>query len=117
MSHSWPYMEYIRRAFADFKFIGLIYIGLLDPRHDLIRPSLEDYLRMRSKNLWFVGNAPMRVFKWSPDFSPHALRSLRYGSSSQNFQAFCLLKHLPLRSLRALDRPSSCTRRQKLWFV
>ncbi|KAJ6814503.1 uncharacterized protein M6B38_136875 [Iris pallida] len=67
-----PPMEVIRRAFAGFRFKGPVSVGLIDNRHILIRPSLEvDFMILRSKQLWFVAKAPMRIFKWTSDFSMH----------------------------------------------
>ncbi|KAJ6807327.1 uncharacterized protein M6B38_172025 [Iris pallida] len=70
--HSRPPMEVIRRAFVVFRFEGPISVDLIDDRHILIRPSLEvDFMRLRSKRLWFVAKAPMRIFKWTSNFSTH----------------------------------------------
>ncbi|KAJ6825538.1 uncharacterized protein M6B38_376645 [Iris pallida] len=63
-------MEVIRRAFAGFRFEGSVSVGLIDDRHILIRPRLKvDFLRLWSRQLWFVVKATMRIFKWTPEFS------------------------------------------------
>ncbi|KAJ6849335.1 uncharacterized protein M6B38_270100 [Iris pallida] len=71
-SHSRPSIDAVRRAMEGMKFAGAVDIGLIDGRHMLLRPSLEvDFLRIRSRELWMVANAPMRVFRWDPSFIPN----------------------------------------------
>ncbi|KAJ6797051.1 Uncharacterized protein M6B38_110740 [Iris pallida] len=57
----------IRAAFDSFEFIGEVQVGMIDFRHVLIRPRLEDdFLCLRSRDLWPVAGCPMRLFRWTP---------------------------------------------------
>ncbi|KAJ6825244.1 uncharacterized protein M6B38_380705 [Iris pallida] len=52
-------------------FSSQISVDVIDGHHLLIRPSLEsNFLRLRSKELWTIARASMRVSKWSMDFDP-----------------------------------------------
>lgn len=52
-------------------------IGLLDNRHLLITlASEDDYLRIYSRTVWYIGKVTMRVFKWSLNFNTDRESSL-----------------------------------------
>nr|XP_027109380.1 uncharacterized protein LOC113729260 [Coffea arabica] len=64
-----PSMEAVRKFFVSLGLKGECAVGLLDQRHILIRPVLEeDYTRLFLRRTWFVKNAPMVVAKWTLDF-------------------------------------------------
>ncbi|KAJ6823798.1 uncharacterized protein M6B38_129030 [Iris pallida] len=69
-SHDRPPIEAVRKVFGAFRLNGPISVGVISPKLLMLHPSSEaDFLRLRSKDVWFVANAPTRVFRWSPDFS------------------------------------------------
>ena len=64
-----PSMEVVRKFFVSLGLKGECDVGLLDQRHILIRPALEeDYTRLFLRRVWFVNNAPMVISKWTMDF-------------------------------------------------
>lgn len=64
-------MDVVRQALADLPLSGTITVGILAPRHLLPRPTHEaDVLRLRAKETWFIKGSPLKIFRWSPDFSP-----------------------------------------------
>ena len=64
-----PSMEDLRKFFRTLDLKDSVALGLLDRRHVLIRLLNEaDFYRIWSRNVWYVNDAPMRVFKWSIDF-------------------------------------------------
>ncbi|XP_071933805.1 uncharacterized protein [Coffea arabica] len=64
-----PPMESIRKFFVSLGLKGEVSVGLLDAKHVLIRPSLEeDYSRLFIRRMWFFQNSPMAISKWSMDF-------------------------------------------------
>lgn len=70
-SHSRPPVNQLRRTFGGCGLAGPVEVGVLDGLHILIRPSLEaDFLRLRTKPLWFIAKAPMWLFCWPSAFSP-----------------------------------------------
>lgn len=65
-----PSMEFIRRGFKTIGFKGDFRLGLLDPKHILIRFDLEeDYHRCWLHNTWRFKDHIMKVLKWTPEFS------------------------------------------------
>ena len=64
-----PTMEIIRKFITSIGLKGECAVGLLDSKHVLIRPSLEeDYTRLFARRLWYVQNSPMSLSKWSLEF-------------------------------------------------
>ncbi|XP_027166481.1 uncharacterized protein LOC113766495 [Coffea eugenioides] len=64
-----PLMEDIRKFFLSLDLKATFSIGLLDARHVLIRLHNEaDFLRVWTRNVWYILGSPMRVFKWTPSF-------------------------------------------------
>ena len=63
-------MENLRKYFQAMGFQGVYSLGLLHPRHVLIRFGLEeDYLRYWLRGVWNFQGFIIRTFKWSPSFS------------------------------------------------
>ena len=55
-----PPMEAIRRFFVTLGLKGSCSVGLLDAKHVLIRPEVEeDYTRLFVRRTWFIQNSPM----------------------------------------------------------
>lgn len=62
-------MESLRRDFLTIGFKRPSCLGILDPRHVLIRFDIErDYHRCRLHGLWSFKGCVMRVLKWTPIF-------------------------------------------------
>lgn len=63
-------MEFIRRGFHTISFKGSFSLGLMDPRHILIRfEQEEDFHRCWLHGSWSFKKHVMRVLKWTPSFS------------------------------------------------
>lgn len=61
-----PSVDDLQKFFQALDFRGSFQIGLLDNRHLLIQFQCEeDYLRMYSRQVWFIRAVSMRIFKWS----------------------------------------------------
>ena len=68
-SYSRPSMEIIRRFITSLGLKGDCAVGLLDPKHVLLRPTLEeDYARLFARRIWYVRSSPMSISKWSLEF-------------------------------------------------
>ncbi|KAK8951671.1 hypothetical protein KSP39_PZI004932 [Platanthera zijinensis] len=66
-----PPLDKIKHFFENLKLTGQYTIGLLDPRHVLIRLSNEaDYCRIFSLEVCTVTNLSMCILKWSIGFNP-----------------------------------------------
>ncbi|XP_071939135.1 uncharacterized protein [Coffea arabica] len=64
-----PKLEDIRTFLLKLDLREAVTVGLLDPRHVLLRFHNEaDFHRCWSRGIWYVHGSPMRVFKWSPAF-------------------------------------------------
>nr|XP_027083663.1 uncharacterized protein LOC113705962 [Coffea arabica] len=64
-----PSMEAIRKFFVTLGLKGHCSVGLLDEKHVLIRPLVDnDYSRLFARRVWFIGKAPMSISKWSINF-------------------------------------------------
>ena len=65
-----PSMEALRKEFLTIGYKGTFTLGLLDPRHVLIRfEHEEDYHRCWLRRFWSFQGFGMRVLKWTPSFS------------------------------------------------
>lgn len=68
-----PNMEAIHGFFKAQDFLDTYSVGLLNPRHIIVKFHGErDLHRFYSCKLWYIGDFPTRIFKWTPDF--HANR-------------------------------------------
>lgn len=64
-----PSLEDLEKYFTAMDFNDVFKLGLLDNRHLMIQfRSEEDYLRMYSRMVWYIGGHAMRGFKWTPSF-------------------------------------------------
>ncbi|XP_071922584.1 uncharacterized protein [Coffea arabica] len=62
-------MEDLQKFFRALDLKDDFSLGLMDRRHILIRLSNEaDFYRIWSRNIWYVQDVSMRIFKWSTDF-------------------------------------------------
>ncbi|XP_027177262.1 uncharacterized protein LOC113776327 [Coffea eugenioides] len=62
-------MEVIRKFVMTLGLNGSCSVGLLDEKHVLIRPMVEDdYTRLFARRVWFIHYSPMSILKWSMDF-------------------------------------------------
>nr|XP_027090446.1 uncharacterized protein LOC113711482 [Coffea arabica] len=87
--HGRPSLDVTRKSLLAIGFKSTFTVGLLDQRHILIRFCLEeDFLRCWTKGFWNVAEFPMRVFKWSPDFT--------VSSESSRAPVWIALEHLPI---------------------
>lgn len=63
-------MEFLRRGFKMIGFKGDFRLGLLDPKHVLIRFDLEEnYHRCWLHRSWRFKNHVMKILKWTPAFN------------------------------------------------
>ncbi|XP_022866206.1 uncharacterized protein LOC111386010 [Olea europaea var. sylvestris] len=69
--HRKPTMKKVRENFSKFGFHGCFEVGLIDTTHILIHLTHEeDYSRLFLKPSWYIDGCPMRVLKWTCDFTP-----------------------------------------------
>lgn len=65
-----PSMDVIRKFFTSLGLKGACSVWLLDAKHVLIRPALdEDYSRLFVRRTWFIHSFPMTLSKWTVDFN------------------------------------------------
>ncbi|GAA0171394.1 hypothetical protein LIER_41147 [Lithospermum erythrorhizon] len=70
-SHGRPPIGLIKEFFTGLKLKGAYNISLYDTKHLFIECALmEDFTRLWMRITWYVKGFPMRMFKWTPDFSP-----------------------------------------------
>ncbi|CAI9109177.1 OLC1v1008948C1 [Oldenlandia corymbosa var. corymbosa] len=68
-SYGRPKMEEIHNEFKKIGFQGGYTLGLMNPRHVLIRfDQEEDYQRCWIRTFWNIGGYSMRILKWKPGF-------------------------------------------------
>ncbi|CAI9117571.1 OLC1v1018976C1 [Oldenlandia corymbosa var. corymbosa] len=68
-SYGGPKMEEIHNEFRKIRFNGGYTLGLMNPRHVLIRfKQEEDYQRCWIQTFWNIGGFSMRMLKWKPGF-------------------------------------------------
>ncbi|EOY34749.1 Uncharacterized protein TCM_042329 [Theobroma cacao] len=66
-----PKLQDVRSAFKGIGLTGAYEVRWLDYKHVLIHLSNEqDCNRVWTKQVWFIANQKMRVFKWTPEFEP-----------------------------------------------
>lgn len=64
-----PFMPDIRKFFLSLGLKDDPHVSLLDNRHIHIKLQFEkDYTRIWLKQIWYIGRASMRIFKWSTNF-------------------------------------------------
>ncbi|XP_022871646.1 uncharacterized protein LOC111390770 [Olea europaea var. sylvestris] len=69
--HRKPTMRKVREIFSKFGFHGCFEVGLIDTTHILIHLTHEeDHSRLFLKPSWYIDGCPMRVLKWTCDFTP-----------------------------------------------
>ncbi|EOY25448.1 Uncharacterized protein TCM_016754 [Theobroma cacao] len=72
-----PRMNEIRLAFKGIGLTGAYDLRWLDYKHILIHlTNQHDFNRIWIRQVWFIANQKLRVFKWSPDFQPEKESSL-----------------------------------------
>ncbi|CAI9102728.1 OLC1v1001046C1 [Oldenlandia corymbosa var. corymbosa] len=68
-SYGRPKIDVLREEFKKIGFKGSYLLGLMNPRHVLIRFELEeDYQRCWITSLWTICGYQMRILKWQPGF-------------------------------------------------
>ncbi|CAI9102756.1 OLC1v1001076C1 [Oldenlandia corymbosa var. corymbosa] len=68
-SYGRPKMDEIHKEFKKIGFNGAYTLGLMNPRHVLIRFEQEDdYQRCWIRTFWNIGGFSMRILKWTPGF-------------------------------------------------
>ncbi|EOY25454.1 Uncharacterized protein TCM_026877 [Theobroma cacao] len=66
-----PKLQDVRSAFKGIGLAGAYEVRWLDYKHILIHLTNEhDCNRVWTKQVWFIANQKMRVFKWTPEFEP-----------------------------------------------
>ncbi|KAL0318168.1 UNVERIFIED_CONTAM: hypothetical protein Scaly_2861100 [Sesamum calycinum] len=70
-SHGTPQFRNLHRLIAGLGIIGGFIVSMINSRHALISLSNEtDFSRLWLRRIWFIEGYPMRVFKWTPTFTP-----------------------------------------------
>ncbi|CAI9102639.1 OLC1v1000938C1 [Oldenlandia corymbosa var. corymbosa] len=68
-SYGRPKMDEIHKEFKKIGFNGAYTLGLMNPRHVLIRFEQEDdYQRCWIRTFWNIGGFSVRILKWTPGF-------------------------------------------------
>ncbi|KAL0356486.1 UNVERIFIED_CONTAM: hypothetical protein Scaly_1334300 [Sesamum calycinum] len=71
-SHGSPPYSQLHRLLAKSGLKGAFTVSLLNNKHALISLSNEsDYTRLWLRRIWILNGFSMRVFKWSPTFTPN----------------------------------------------
>lgn len=67
-----PTMEEIRKTFvSQFQFIATVKILYFNPKHVYLDFANEvDYNHIFAKEYIDIGDAPMKILKWTPNFKP-----------------------------------------------
>ncbi|KAL0307652.1 UNVERIFIED_CONTAM: hypothetical protein Sangu_3017600 [Sesamum angustifolium] len=69
-SGSPPYSQ-LHHLLSDLGLKGKFTVSMINSKHFLITLTNEsDYSRLWLRRIWYLKGLPMRVFKWSPTFSP-----------------------------------------------
>ncbi|GAA0152033.1 hypothetical protein LIER_37406 [Lithospermum erythrorhizon] len=70
-SHGRPQLSAIKAFLTNLKLKGEYSFSIYDHRHIFIEcDHLEDRNKIWLKHCWFINSTPMRVFKWTPEFTP-----------------------------------------------
>ncbi|KAL0341722.1 UNVERIFIED_CONTAM: hypothetical protein Scaly_1834800 [Sesamum calycinum] len=71
-----PYSQ-LHRILAKSGIKGAFTVSLINNKHALISLSNEsDFTRLWLRRIWYLNGFPMRVFKWSPTFTPEQESSI-----------------------------------------
>ncbi|KAL0336663.1 UNVERIFIED_CONTAM: hypothetical protein Sradi_4878200 [Sesamum radiatum] len=70
-SHRAPPNSHMHQLIARLGIKGMFTVSMINSKHTLISlSSEEDYSRLWLRSIWFLQGFPMRVFKWTPTFTP-----------------------------------------------
>ncbi|KAL0285246.1 UNVERIFIED_CONTAM: hypothetical protein Sangu_2787500 [Sesamum angustifolium] len=70
-SHGSPPYSQLHRLLVNSGIKGAFTVSLINFKHTLISLTTEsDYNRLWLRRIWYLKGFPMRVFKWSPTFTP-----------------------------------------------
>ncbi|KAL0365775.1 UNVERIFIED_CONTAM: hypothetical protein Sradi_3467600 [Sesamum radiatum] len=70
-SHGSPPYSQLHRLLAKSGLKGAFTVSMINNKHALITLSDEsDYNRLWLRRIWYLNGFPMRVFKWTPTFTP-----------------------------------------------
>lgn len=70
-------MERSCQIFNKLGLKGSFTLGHLDPKHMLIRLNQEaDFNRIRLRDIWYIDDFQIRIFRWSMDFHPDVESSI-----------------------------------------
>ncbi|KAL0433841.1 UNVERIFIED_CONTAM: hypothetical protein Slati_2718400 [Sesamum latifolium] len=70
-SHGTPHYRNLHRLIANLGLKGGFTISMINNKHVLICLSNEsDYSHLWLRRIWYLQGFPMRVFKWTPTFTP-----------------------------------------------
>ncbi|KAL0294381.1 UNVERIFIED_CONTAM: hypothetical protein Sangu_3220500 [Sesamum angustifolium] len=70
-SHGSPPYSQLHRLLVKSGLKGAFTVSLINTKHALISLTNEsDYNRLWLRRIWILNGFPMRVFKWSPTFTP-----------------------------------------------
>ncbi|KAL0309429.1 UNVERIFIED_CONTAM: hypothetical protein Sradi_5885200 [Sesamum radiatum] len=70
-SHGIPPYSQLHRLLTKTGITGKFTVSLINKKHALISLSKEsDFTRLWMRRIWYLNGFPMRVFKWSPTFTP-----------------------------------------------
>ncbi|KAL2244367.1 UNVERIFIED_CONTAM: hypothetical protein Sindi_0554700 [Sesamum indicum] len=70
-SHGTPSYSMLHKLMAGTGIKNRFTVSMLNNRHVLISLSYEsDYTRLWLRRIWYIQGYPMRVFKWTPTFTP-----------------------------------------------
>ncbi|KAL0328999.1 UNVERIFIED_CONTAM: hypothetical protein Sradi_4886600 [Sesamum radiatum] len=72
-----PPFSQLHRLLAKSGIKGAFTVSLINYKHALISLSNEsDFTRLWLRRIWYLNGFPMRVFKWSPTFTPEQESSI-----------------------------------------
>ncbi|KAL2225812.1 UNVERIFIED_CONTAM: hypothetical protein Sindi_1939900 [Sesamum indicum] len=70
-SHGAPSYSMLHKLIAGTGIQNKFTVSMLNNRHVLISLSCEaDYTRLWLRRIWYIQGYPMRIFKWTPTFTP-----------------------------------------------
>ncbi|KAL2231763.1 UNVERIFIED_CONTAM: hypothetical protein Sindi_1356300 [Sesamum indicum] len=70
-SYGTPSYSMLHKLMAGIGIKNKFTVSMLNNRHVLISLSCEsDYTRLWLRRIWYIQGYPMRVFKWTPTFTP-----------------------------------------------
>ncbi|KAL0407602.1 UNVERIFIED_CONTAM: hypothetical protein Sradi_1694600 [Sesamum radiatum] len=70
-SHGAPLYRNLHRLIAGLGIQGGFTVSMINAKHALISLSKEsDYTKLWLKRIWYLQGFPMRIFKWTPTFTP-----------------------------------------------